>query len=294
MDTKNQTILIIEQAPIEHEVFRTIIGKDYQLLFAAERTDVLELVGQKNIDLVMLDIDTPGLEAGDIFTHLNANPANCNTEIILIVKKGQEDYLGDLPSGVTDVIAKPLQPQIVIARLQSRLEIKRYRDLGQNGQVGAGRVGADGQWKFDFLLAREWVRALRSQTPISLIYIDIDFFQEFETLQGRQVTENCLRLIGEVLRECAKRDLDYIASIKTHAFVCLLPDTDAGGARQVCQLIKEKVAALNIPHPCSPLAERLTLSIGVATVRPTFKLDPNYLLHQAEGGTSHVPQSPST
>jgi diguanylate cyclase (GGDEF)-like protein len=143
-------------------------------------------------------------------------------------------------------------------------------------------VRAGSQWKFDFLMAREWQRALRNQTPLSLVLIDIDFFKEFEALKGRPAGDQVLWLVGEVLRDCVKRDLDFIARHETHAFVCLLPDTDADGAHKVCQLIQEKVAQLNIPHPCSPMADHVTLSIGAATVRPTFKWNQDQLVHQAE------------
>lgn len=282
MNSKNQIILIIEDAPTDDQMFRSIMGKDYQLLFAAGRKEALEIDGHKGLDLVLLDVDTPGIDAGEIYSHISANPANHNTQIILMVMKEQEGNLGDLPAGVADCIAKPLQSSIVIARVQSYLELKEHRDLWEGATTDGRRVGVSSQWMFDFLLAREWQRALRHQTPLSLVLIDIDFFKEFESHGGRPAVDNCLRLVGEVLRACVKRDLDFIARHETHAFVCLLPDTDAGGARRLCQHVQEKVAQLNIPHPSSPIAARVTLSIGVATVRPTFKLDQDYLLHQAE------------
>lgn len=282
MDSKNQIILIIEDAPTDDQMFRSILGKDCQLLFAAGRKDALEIDGHRGLDLVLLDVDTPGIDAGEIYSHISANPANHNTQIILMVKQEQEGKLGNLPIGVADCIAKPLQSPIVMARVQSHLELKGYRDLWEDASRDDRRMGAGSQWKFDFLLAREWQRALRNQTPLSLVLIDIDFFKEFESHGGRPAGDNCLRLVGEVLRAVVKRDLDFIVRHATHAFVCLLPDTDAGGARRVCHLIQEKVAQLNILHPSSPVADRVTLSIGVATVRPTFKLDQDYLLHQAE------------
>jgi diguanylate cyclase (GGDEF)-like protein len=282
MDVKNQTILIIEDAPTDDEVFRSILGKDRRLIFAAGCKDALEITGQNDIDLVLLDVDTPGVDLGEIYSHLNANPTNRNTRIILMGKKEQESNLGDLTSGVADYIGKPLQPPIVMARVQRHLELKGYRDLWEDASIDSRRVGVGSRWRFDALLAREWRRALRSQTPISLVLIDIDFFKEFEALVGQPAGDNCLRLVAEAIQECVKRDLDFIARHETHTFVCLLPDTDADGAHRVCQLIQEKVAQLNITNPCSPATDRFTLSIGEATVKPTFKLDQDYLFHQAE------------
>jgi diguanylate cyclase (GGDEF)-like protein len=282
MESKIQTILIIEDSPTNDEVFRSILGKNFQLLFASGRMDVLELVGQNDIDLVLLDNDIPSVGVGEICANLNTKVANRNTQIILMVKKEQESNLEDLPVGVADCIAKPLQPLIVMARLQRHLELKEYHDLWEGATTVGYSVGVGSQWEFDFLLSREWQRALRNQTPISLILIDIDFFKELKSHGGRPTGDDCLRLVEESLRECVKRDLDFIARHKKYAFVCLLPDTDTDGAQRVCQLIREKVVQLNIPHPSSPIADRVTLSIGSATVRPTFKLGQDYLLHQAE------------
>ena len=125
-----------------------------------------------------------------------------------------------------------------------------------------------GQKDFDFLLDRECKRALRTQTPISMFLIDVDFFKEYEAHEGQAACINCLHLVGEVLRICVKRDLDFIANNEMHNFVCLLPDTDADGARRICKLI--------------PIADHVTLIIGAATVKPTFKLNQDQLVHQAE------------
>jgi PleD family two-component response regulator len=128
MDSKNQTILIIENASIDDEEFRSIFGKDFQLIFASECKDVLELAGQSDIDLVLLDKDTPGVAVGEICSHLNANAANRNTQIVFMVNKDQECNLEDLPVRVADCLDRPLKPLIVMVRLQRHLELKGYRD----------------------------------------------------------------------------------------------------------------------------------------------------------------------
>jgi diguanylate cyclase (GGDEF)-like protein len=281
MESKIQTILVIANNPTDNEEIRSILGKEFQLLFVNERKDVLEMASQNDIDLVLLDNNTVSVGVNEICSCLTANIANRNVPIILIVQKNQEYNLGNLPEGVADCIDKPLQPPIVIARLHRHLELKGYRDLWKEATTGDISVGGS-EWEFYFLLEREWKRALRNQTPISLVLIDIDFFKEYEA-KGRQSSGvDCLRLVGEALRSCVKRDLDFIARYGTYSFVCLLPDTDADGARRVYQLIQEKVAQLNIPHPCSPIADHVTLSLGAATVRPTFKLNQEHLIRQAE------------
>jgi diguanylate cyclase (GGDEF)-like protein len=275
MNTINQTILVIEDSPIDDEKFRSILGGDHRLLFSAGDMDALEIDGNKDIDLVLLDINNPGVDAGQICSYFSDSPNYHNTPIIIIINKEEEHLLNQLPTGVSDWITKPLQPPLVMARVECHLKLKRYRDLWESPMVDSVRI-------LDSLLAREWQRALRHQTPLSLILIDIDYFKEYEAHDGEFASDACLKSVGDALRSCAKRDVDFIAGHDTHAFICLLPETDTGGARRVCQKMQDKIAKLNIPHPCSPVADRVTVSIGVATVRPTFKLDKDYLRYQAE------------
>jgi diguanylate cyclase (GGDEF)-like protein len=283
MEVKNQTILIIEDAPIVNNAFRSIFGKNHWLLFAHQQKEAFEIIQQNEIDLVLLDAVTSGIDAGEISRALCAHPLNHNTQIILIVNKEQEDQLGKLPVGVVDYISKPLLAPIVRTRVQNCLEIKGYRDLSENGSKDGRRGEVGSQWMFDALLTREWQRALRNQNPISLILIDVDFFNEMDAPGAPQLAnENYLLLIGEILRECVKRDLDFITHHEKHAFVCLLPDTDADGANRVCRQIREKVAQLHCSYPSSPVCDQLILNIGGATVKPGFKIDKDGLLYQAE------------
>lgn len=275
MNTINQTILVIEESPTDDEAIRSILGMDHSLVFSSGNLDALEIDAYKSIDLVLLDINTPGVEVDEICSHLRDNPDNHNTPVILMVKKEQECQLESLPAGVSDCITKPLQPPIVMARVESHLKLKRYHDLWESPMMDSVR-------KLDSLLTREWQRALRNQTPISLVLIDIDFFKEYEVEKGQSAGDNSLSLVGEALRSCIKRDMDLIVSHDTHAFICLLPDTDLDGARRVCQQLLEKVAIMNIPHPCSPVSDRITISIGMSTARPSFNLGQDYLRYQAE------------
>jgi predicted signal transduction protein with EAL and GGDEF domain len=58
---------------------------------------------------------------------------------------------------------------------------------------------------FDLMLDQEWLRAMRSDTPISLILIDIDFFKDYNDNYGHQAGDDCLRLVAEKIGGFGKR-----------------------------------------------------------------------------------------
>ena len=119
--------------------------------------------------------------------------------------------------------------------------------------------------RFDDVLTREWRRCGRSGAPLSLLMIDVDHFKAYNDHSGHVEGDECLRQVAKLLGAAAKRPGDLVARYGGEEFVCLLPEVDVAGARTVADKLVEAVRRDNIPHPCSPLGPRLTISVGSAT-----------------------------
>ncbi len=152
-----------------------------------------------------------------------------------------------------------------------------YRDITEHKQnekileelsMTDGLTGIANRYRFDAILEREWRRTMRSQSPLSLILIDIDFFKAFNDSYGHLAGDDCLRRVAQSLRRAGKRPSDLVARYGGEEFVFLLPDTDAAGAAAVAYEIKKNMDNLSIPHPYSAVADHVTLSMGIATLIP--------------------------
>jgi diguanylate cyclase (GGDEF)-like protein len=119
--------------------------------------------------------------------------------------------------------------------------------------------------RFDDALAREWRRCGRAGVPLSLLMIDVDHFKAYNDHSGHVEGDECLRQVAKLLGAGAKRPGDLVARYGGEEFVCLLPEVGVAGARAVADKLIEAVRRANIPHPCSPLGPRLTISVGSAT-----------------------------
>lgn len=124
---------------------------------------------------------------------------------------------------------------------------------------------------FNEALDQEWLRAKRSNTQLTLLMIDVDFFKTFNDSLGHLAGDDCLRLIASTLTHHARRAGEVIARYGGEEFAILLPNTTGPDGVQIAESICESVAALNIEHPASGIAEKVTVSIGVygATPRTT-------------------------
>ena len=194
----------------------------------------------------------------------------------------EEDETKGLQIGAIDYLTKPISPPIVRVRVRNHLELKRYRDFLENLSATDGLTGISNRRRFDEIYEREWRQAMRSQSPLSLILMDIDFFKAFNDHYGHLAGDDCLRLIARTLTGCTRRPGDLVARYGGEEFVCMLPNTLANGAVLVATQIREKVNGLNILHAYSSVAYHVTLSMGVATRIPVAGQPAFDLIHCAD------------
>jgi diguanylate cyclase (GGDEF)-like protein len=128
-------------------------------------------------------------------------------------------------------------------------------------------TGVANRRAFSDALEREWNQAIRHHRELSLLMMDVDFFKKYNDTYGHVAGDQCLRSVAEVLALAAKRAGDVVSRYGGEEFAILLPNMDhesaTGLARRLCQAVSE----LGIPHQGSQVAEHVTLSIGVASVR---------------------------
>jgi diguanylate cyclase (GGDEF)-like protein/PAS domain S-box-containing protein len=118
---------------------------------------------------------------------------------------------------------------------------------------------------FDEALAKEYRRAEREKKTLSLVILDVDRFKAFNDHYGHPAGDACLRQIGAVIAETARRPGDVAARYGGEEFVMLLPDTDEAGAELIAERIRRAVLALEIPHLANARG-LVTVSVGVAAL----------------------------
>ncbi|MBK5540851.1 sensor domain-containing diguanylate cyclase [Pseudomonas sp. TH05] len=143
-----------------------------------------------------------------------------------------------------------------LLRLQKQLEEYSFQD---------GLTGIANRRMFDTVLEREWASAQRSQLPLSLIILDIDYFKQYNDHYGHIQGDDCLRRVAQTLALATNRPRDFVARIGGEEFVWLLPETDALAAQRVADKCLHLVRQQQIPHAASSVSDLLSLSLGVGT-----------------------------
>ncbi|MDA0189561.1 MAG: diguanylate cyclase [Proteobacteria bacterium] len=152
-----------------------------------------------------------------------------------------------------------------------------------------GLTGLGNRRRFDAALEIEWARAARLHQPLAILMLDADLFKQYNDRYGHQAGDACLCAIARCLGAAARRASDLAARYGGEEFAIVAPDTDPASARQLAETIRLAVAALDLPHPDSPHA-RVTVSIGVASLRPAPEHAPGDLLQQADAALYRAKQ----
>lgn len=137
---------------------------------------------------------------------------------------------------------------------------------------------------FDETIETEWKAAIRSDYDVSLIFLDIDCFKAYNDNYGHHAGDLCLREIGSVIQESVKRPRDLSARFGGEEFVVLLPRTYQQDAVKIADKIRKTVEWLEIEHKFSDVEKFVTVSIGVATLKPSPENSADDLLKLADSG----------
>jgi diguanylate cyclase (GGDEF)-like protein len=118
--------------------------------------------------------------------------------------------------------------------------------------------------------------ALRSETPLAAIMLDLDHFKRINDTFGHHIGDEVLAALGDVLRHSTRAG-DFVARYGGEEFVILLQDTDTAAGVEMAERIREAIHRMHVPG----LTGRVTASLGVASI-PEHASDGDALLRAAD------------
>jgi len=127
--------------------------------------------------------------------------------------------------------------------------------------------------QFDTQFETEWLRAIRDGSSLSLIMIEIDHFKSFREDYGNCAGDQCLKDVAKELSNTSSRKSDLVARYSGEEIAILLPNTEEPAI--LADKCRTNVEKLYIPHKNSAVAEYVTISLGVLTIIPTQRCDPD-------------------
>lgn len=132
----------------------------------------------------------------------------------------------------------------------------------------------------NMMLEQEWSRAIRNQSPLSFIFIDIDFFKLYNDNYGHLKGDECLKKVAQALASTLSRPADICVRYGGEEFAIILPETKR--AEIVAEKCRQTIQNLAIEHKFSLISDVVTISIGVCTMIPQRESHPNIIIETAD------------
>ncbi len=128
--TEKPTVLIVDDAPENLRLLSGLLKGRYKVKIANNGRQALDLIASgKPPDIILLDVLMPLLDGHETCRHLKTNPNTAGIPVIFLTGKSDvEDEARGLELGAVDYIIKPISPPIVIARIQTHLQLKKFHD----------------------------------------------------------------------------------------------------------------------------------------------------------------------
>lgn len=193
------------------------------------------------------------------------------------------------------LILKPAtHANLLLSQLLSRSaeQEERYRRISEelaHANTELQRIAAVDQLTgianrrhLDTVLQYEIDRCQRSQQPLAVLLLDVDHFKPYNDNYGHPAGDLVLQKLGAVLRQCVTRSTDLVARYGGEEFCMVLPNTSDEHAVRKAEEIIAAVETLALPHAFSPVADHVTVSIGVFAAVPGLQDTPPSFYQRAD------------
>ena len=275
-------LLIVDDDPNNVRLLASIFDQDYDILFALNGLEAIDISLRERPDLIILDVMMPDLDGYTVCKTIKNHPHTKDIPIVFLTAHcDAEEEIRGLEMGAADFISKPFYPKIVKIRVSNQIELKYAREKLTKLAITDGLTGIANRRYFDDQLAHEWTRARRLNQTLAIAMIDVDWFKKYNDHYGHQGGDDCLRQVANVLSNVAKRDSDFVARYGGEEFAIILPMTQAENALELSKNICLALSNLELPHALSDFGH-VTLSVGVAVGCPKQNSTPHNLLVNAD------------
>lgn len=279
-----QSILVIDDSPEIHDLLEVRLRPEaVRLLHVTSASKAMDTALSCRPDLILLDLDMPGISGMELCQALKADPSTSLIPIIFLTGTSDvQTKVRGFDLGAVDYVIKPFDTAELRARVRAALRTKRYLDLLSARAQIDGLTGLYNRSYFDRQLEQEISAASRYGRRVSLALIDLDHFKQVNDTFGHPFGDLVLQRCGEAVLACV-RSTDAACRYGGEELAVVMTETPLDRARTAAERIREQIASIPLSPRGTPFS--VTASIGLASTElfaPSSRLTPMALLEAAD------------
>ncbi len=268
MKPVGQKILVVDDDQENLRIVgRTLTHEGYEVKTANSGVDGLKILESFQPDLILLDINMPGMDGLETLKVLRSQEHYVSI-MFLTAKSNTQDVIEGLDAGADDYICKPFVLNEFLARVRAQLRIKTLHDeLQKANQKLLELVDIDdltGLFNMRSIYQKldyELDRARRYGSSLAVVMMDMDNFKHVNDGHDHLFGSWVLSEVGKIIKNNI-RTVDFAARYGGDEFLIVLTHTDGKGAVAFAERLRQTLEEYNFTH--GEDSSRLTASLGLA------------------------------
>jgi len=303
----NEQVLLIDDSRDIHPLVKAILSEEpVDVSSATDAKYGLTLAASVRPDLILLDVDMPGMDGFEVCKQIKSNPATAACPIIFLTAHSQSnEKVHGFALGAVDYVTKPFNPSELVARVRSSLRTRHAIRSLEEQALTDPLSGLGNRAMFERRLEAEIAVRIRFHGPLSIIMLDVDHFKKINDIQGHLVGDKVLQRIGKIIAELCRVE-DVPCRFGGDEFAIIATRTGAGDAERLAERIRTMIADLRMEGDDIPANSLLrddihvTASFGIADAkddpydRSMLERADLALYNAKQGGRNRVSREPAT
>lgn len=218
-------------------------------------------------DLILLDLQMPGLDGFQVMAALKTNESDSYLPVIVVTAQPGHK-LRALQAGAKDFVSKPFDLVEVKTRIRNMLEVRMLykklenysKELEQKALYDS-MTGLPNRDLFDDRLAHAIALATRHAWTLAVMFLDLDRFKCINDTHGHAVGDGVLKEVAKRLLQHA-RDEDTVCRNGGDEFLYVL--MNPRGDENIRRIAESLVKTIGQPIDIGELQSVIKASIGIA------------------------------
>jgi two-component system cell cycle response regulator len=249
--TSEGAVLVVDDSLVVRSVVRGWLEEHgYEVTEVEDGTAAIEACLTHPPDVVLLDIEMPGLNGHEVLARLKSLPVVQDIPVVFLTNHASMDeVLRGLGGGAHDYLRKPFEPAELVARVGAAARVKKLQDLlrKRNGELDAISRTDALTGLFNRRHLEEQLRACANASrrhghPMGVVLIDVDHFKSVNDTYGHPAGDSVLRELARRIT-AQLRAGDVAGRWGGEEFLVIVPHTDLDGAVHAGERIRAVVAS---------------------------------------------------
>ena len=271
----------------------------HEVRHAANGQIAVELFQNEPVDLIMMDIEMPGMNGFETTARIRAlegqepwawtpiifvTATDTDSNLVMAIEAGGDDFISK--TAPANVLQAKMKAMSRIAALRMRLSLANRQLQDQANRDGL--TGLLNRRAMDMRVDTLWENAVRSAAPFGLLMLDVDNFKNYNDHYGHLAGDECLRAVATCIGEHIQQTSDgqtapcaFAARYGGEEFAVIIHGPSCRLYADLAASLVDAVSALRIPHEKNGEHGVVTLSVGAACASPATG-NVGLLFHQAD------------